>query len=385
MRLAAGPRPTCCPPGRGNRAFRFCVSFSRLSPGTPAPPPFGAREGRLFGLFVQGPPGSCHPVGEAVRAEGVTLGDRHSLESALSLWPVLAPKCKIRQHLSPSDPWHLPVPSPQIFGPETASGKAKTCLVPDGCAFGSWLRNQESPTRCCYTSELWLSTAKQRHNAGAQGRVERSFSLKEESLRRHLLPLQSLRRLCLCRLGRWAPRIAKLMNRGKQARKTKAPTPDAQFGVHPPLRVFLSFLQQPAGFPAHPAASPRPEHWKAGEIREPARWRFEAVATLGTAKAVGALALPRLLPNDKCVRALSGFSLLSFTLGCKSLSFSPPLTLCWKNTFKKALSNWVSQPRDPYSLHEGRTPKPLLPRPYMLLSRQGPGLKLLVCRILEKH
>lgn len=70
--------------GGGNRAFRFSVAFSRLSPGTPAPhphplPPLGAGEGRLFGLFPQGPPGSSNRVGEAIRAEGVTLGDRSSL------------------------------------------------------------------------------------------------------------------------------------------------------------------------------------------------------------------------------------------------------------------------------------------------------------------
>lgn len=146
------------------------------------PPPSGAREGRLFGLFLQGPPRSSHPVGEAICAEGVTLGDRCSPESALSLWPALARKGEIGQRFTPSGPWHLPVPTPQVFGPEPASGKAKMYPVLEECAFGSRLQNQESPTRCCNTSELPLSTG-----AGAQGRVERSFSLKEESLHRHLL------------------------------------------------------------------------------------------------------------------------------------------------------------------------------------------------------
>ncbi|XP_029770539.1 uncharacterized protein LOC115271742 isoform X1 [Suricata suricatta] len=79
------------------------------------------------------------------------------------------------------------------------------------------------------------------------------------------------------------------------------------------------------GFPTHSAASLSPDRWKAEESREPAGWRLQTVTMLryGNTESRGALALPRLLPSDKRVKTLSGFSLLSFTLGCKSLCLPP--------------------------------------------------------------
>lgn len=172
-------------------------------------------------------------------------------------------------------------------------------------------------------------------------RVGTTFSLKEESLRRHLLTLQSLKGLSLSlslqALGRWVPRMATLVKQGKPA---KAPTPATQFGVPPPLRVFLPLLSPATcGFPAHSAASPSPDRWKAEESQEPAGWRLQAVTTLGcgNTESRAAQALRRLLPNDKCVKALSGFSLLLFTLGFKSLSLSlfslPPRKILLKKHY----------------------------------------------------
>lgn len=117
-----------------------------------------------------------------------------------------------------------------------------------------------------------FSTAKQRRGAGALGRVKKSFSLKEESLRRHLRQFaEPQEALSLLALGRWVPSIAELMKRVKRARKAKAPTSAAQFGVPPPHEAFPPLLS-PATcrFLVHPAALQRPERREAEESREPA-------------------------------------------------------------------------------------------------------------------
>lgn len=226
---------------------------------------------------------------------------------ARSQWPVSVRKCETGQRLTLSGPWHSPVPLPRF--PVRRRPRARQRLAQlSGICFRLPASNQEPPTRCCDTSELSLSRAKQSRRAGALGRVATSLSLEEGNLPRYLRqsaePQTALR---LQALGRWVPWIAELAKRVKRARKAKEPTPTSQFGPPPPLGAFLPLLS-PATcrFPAHPATSLSPEH-REKESQEPAGWFLRAVATLSWGKP-RCLALPRLLPNGKCVGVLSGFS-----------------------------------------------------------------------------
>lgn len=184
------------------------------------------------------------------------------------------------------------------------------------------------PRRCC-PSDLPLPSA-ELSGAGAQGRVERSFSLTEASVQVSADTCSVCRAsdgpLSLAGPGKVGSPESRAGEPGQPAlgRQRRPPTPSAHFGVPPPLGVFLPFLS-PATcrFPAHPAAWRSPGRWKAGESPGACR-----VAPPGCGRArpgkpprFPAFALPRLLPNDKGVRALSGVS--SF-FHCKSVSFSPP-------------------------------------------------------------
>lgn len=187
-RLPAGPRPTCCPPGRGNRACRFGGAFSRLSPGTPAAPPWGAREGRVRGLFPPGPPGSSHPVGEAVGAEGVRLGDPSSPEGALRLRPLRAPRCAEGQRRTPGGPRPWSVPTAPAFGPEPAPGEAKSCPPSEPRASPP----PSSPALLPLRPAASHRGPERCRRAGKGGEELLLDGGKCPSVRRHLLSLQSL-------------------------------------------------------------------------------------------------------------------------------------------------------------------------------------------------
>lgn len=208
------------------------------------------------------------------------------------------------------------------FRSEPASGKAKTCPVLEGCVCGSRLRNQESRTGVATRlNGRFHHQAEARCWRAGEGGEELFFEGgKSPQTPAHFAEAQTT--VSLQALGRWVPRIAELVKQGEPAPKAKAPTPAAPFRVPPQLGVFLSFLQQPAGFQltqqarrAQSAGKPRAGSLQGGASR---LWPRSAGGKPQCSP------LPRLLPNDKGVRALSGFSLLSFTLGCKSLSFSSP-------------------------------------------------------------
>lgn len=145
------------------------------------------------------------------------------------------------------------------------------------CTFGSQFRNQESPSRCCDTSELQLFTAKQRHGSVMLGKVGMSFSLKE-SLCRHLSHFaEPQMALSLQVLGRWVPWISELTKRVKRAPKAKKPTSAAHFGVPPPGGLSPSFHQQLAGFQLTGSLPEPRAQGSQGELGA-GRWRLQAVA-----------------------------------------------------------------------------------------------------------
>lgn len=116
----------------------------------PHPPPAPRRRRRTsFRPVPAGAAGVIQPGRGGYPCRGSLAGGSPLPESAWNLRPVLAHKCEIGRHLTPptpSSPWYLPVPTRQVFGPEPASGKAKTCPVLERCAFGFRLQNQESLT-----------------------------------------------------------------------------------------------------------------------------------------------------------------------------------------------------------------------------------------------
>ncbi|XP_035885895.1 uncharacterized protein LOC118501448 [Phyllostomus discolor] len=61
-------------------------------------------------------------------------------------------------HLATSGPRNSRLPTPQVSGLQAASGESKTRPALGRCAFGSGFGNQESPTRCCGTSESRFPT-----------------------------------------------------------------------------------------------------------------------------------------------------------------------------------------------------------------------------------
>lgn len=178
------------------------------------------------------------------------------------------------------------MPTIQVSGPEAASANARTCPARGRDAFGFRLRNQESPT-----SELPLSTAKQRRDAGTL-RVEMSFSLKDTCI-----TVQSLEQLILC--WPWEGGFTREQSWRKgsnEHERQRCPVLSPGSGCPLHFRPF-PFLLSPATcrFPVHPAASHSSERRGAEESRQgdvSRLWPRSAGESRGT------LALLRLLPND---------------------------------------------------------------------------------------
>lgn len=165
----------------------------------------------------------------------------------------------------------------------------------------------------CDASELPLSTAEQRRGAGALGRVETSFPLKKESLRRHLRHFaEPEMALSFLALGRWVRWEGSWRNASHEQERQRRPP---RRPVQGPPALCARSGPFPLSFPAHPAAWQSLERREAEEPGLAGRCR-RAVATLA-GKCQGALWVPS---SSSHIRRQASLFLSSF----------PP-----KNTLKK--------------------------------------------------
>nr|XP_060460431.1 uncharacterized protein LOC132660651 [Panthera onca] len=228
---------------------RDCPNW-RYSCTHPPPPPAPWRRRRTsFRPLPAGAAGVIQQGRGGYPCRGSHAGGSQLPESARSLRPVLAHKCEIGQHLTPSSPWCFclyPLPRFSVQSRPLARQRRVQCLRDAHSAVDFRTKNLPpgvaTPLNCRFPPP---STSPRK--VGSQD------SQADET--------------------------------GQTSVKGKGAHPCHPVRVPPSLELFLPLLSPAScGSPAHPAASLSPDRRKARGSREPAGWRLQAVTTLGYGK-----------------------------------------------------------------------------------------------------